>query len=83
MKNATKYAMVISCCVSIMFISFNVFAQADNHNASSQVVNELKTLLDNKRPDLKNSLIRLINASAKDKKSYWYKQNSLEKFYKY
>ena len=83
MKNVTKYAIVISCCVSIMFIRFNVFAQTDNKNASSPVVNELKTLLDNKRPDLKNSLIKLINASAKDKRSYWYKHNSLDEFYKF
>ena len=66
-----------------MFIGFNVFAQTDNNNTSSPVVNELKTLLDNKRPDLKNSLIKLINASAKDKKSYWHKHNSLEEFYKF
>jgi phosphatidylserine decarboxylase len=66
-----------------MFISFNVSAQRDNNNASSPVVNELKTLLDNKRPDLKNSLIKLINAGAKDKRSYWYKHNSLEEFYKF
>ena len=83
MKNKTKYAIVILCSVSIMFISFNVFAQTDNNNASSPVVNELKTLLDNKRPDLKNSVIKLINASAKDKKSYWYKHNSLEEFYRF
>jgi phosphatidylserine decarboxylase len=66
-----------------MFISFNVFAQTDNNNVSSQVVNELKILLDNKRPGLKNALIKLINASAKDKKSYWHKHNSLEEFYKF
>ncbi len=66
-----------------MFMSVHVFAQTDSNNASSQVVNELKTLLDNKRPDLKNSLIKLINASAKDKKSYWYKHNSLDEFYKF
>ena len=83
MKNATKYAIVISCCVSILFISFNVLARTDHNNMVSPVVNELKTLLDNKRPDLKNSLIKLINASAKDKKSYWYKHNSLEEFYKF
>ena len=83
MKNATKYAMVISCCASIMFTGFNVSAQTDNKNASSPVVNELKSLLDNKRPDLKNSLIKLIDASAKSKKSYWHKHNSLEEFYKF
>ena len=83
MKNATKYGIVISCCVSIMFISLNVFAQTNNNNASSPVVNELKTLLDDKRPDLKNSLLKLINASAKGKKSYWYKHNSLEEFYRF
>jgi phosphatidylserine decarboxylase len=80
-KSTIKYAIVIPCCVSIMLISFNVFAQTANNNASSPVVNELKTLLDNKRPDLKNSLTKLINGSAKDKKSYWYKHNSLEEFY--
>ncbi|MHB8771997.1 MAG: phosphatidylserine decarboxylase [Syntrophales bacterium] len=83
MKDATKYVMVILCCVSIMCIRFTVFAQTDNSKASSPVVKELKTLLDNKRPDLKNSLIKLINASAKDKKSYWYKHNSLEDFYQF
>ena len=83
MKNAMKYAMVISCCASIMFIGFNVSAQTDNKNAPSPVVNELKSLLDNKRPDLKNSLIKLIDASAKSKKSYWHKHNSLEEFYKF
>jgi len=80
-KNATKYAMAISCCVSIMLIGSSVLAQTDNKNASSPVVNELKTLLDNKRPDLKNSLIRLIDDSAKDRKSYWHMHNSLEEFY--
>ena len=83
MKNAAKHAIVISCCASIMFISFNVSAQTDKNNASSPVVNELKTLLDNTRPDLKNSLIKLIDASAKSKKSYWYKHNNLEEFYKF
>lgn len=83
MKNATKYAIVISCCLSIMFIRFNVFAQTDSSKASSPVVNELKTLLDNKRPDLKKSLIKLIDASSKDKRSYWHKHNSLEEFYKF
>ncbi len=81
--NATKYAIMISCCVSIMFTGVHVFAQPDNKNTSSPVVNELRTLLDNKRPDLKNSLVRLINAAAKDKKSYWHKHNSLEEFYKF
>jgi phosphatidylserine decarboxylase len=80
-KNAIKYAMAISCCVSIMLIGSSVLAQTENHNASSPVVNELKALLDNKRPDLKNSLIRLIDDSAKDGKSYWHKHNSLEEFY--
>jgi phosphatidylserine decarboxylase len=83
MKKPTKYAIVISCCVSILFISFNVLARTDNNNTFSPVVNELKTLLDNKRPDLKNSLIKLINASAKEKQSYWHKHNSLEEFYKF
>ncbi len=83
MKNALRYAIVISFFVSIMLIDFNVFAQTDNRNASSPVVNELKNLLDNKRPDLKQSLIKLINASAKSKQSYWYKHNSLEEFYKF
>jgi phosphatidylserine decarboxylase len=82
-KNAAKYAIVMSCCAAIMIISFSVFAQTKSNNASSPVVNELKTLLDNKRPDLKNSLIKLINASAEDKKSYWYKHNSLEEFYRF
>lgn len=83
MKNAIKCAIVTSCCVSIMCISVNVSAQTDSNNSSSPVINELKDLLDNKRPDLKNSLIKLINASAKDKKSYWHNHNSLEEFYKF
>lgn len=83
MKNATRYAIVILCCVSIMLISVTVFAQTDGNNASSPAVNELKNLLDNKRPDLKNSLIKLINASVKSKQSYWYKHNSLDEFYKF
>ena len=83
MKDAIKYAIVISCCASIVFAGFNVFAQTDNNNSLSPIVNELKTLLDNKRPDLKNALIKLIDASAKDKRSYWYKHNSLEEFYKF
>jgi phosphatidylserine decarboxylase len=83
MMKPTKYAIVISCCVSILLISFNVLARADHNNTLSPVVNELKTLLDHKRPDLKNSLIKLINASAKEKKSYWHKHNSLEEFYKF
>jgi len=82
-KNATRYATAISCCVSIMLISFNVFAQTDNNNTSSPIVNELKTLFDHKRPDLKNSLIKLINTSANSKQSYWYKHNSVEEFYKF
>jgi phosphatidylserine decarboxylase len=82
-KTAIRYAIVISCCVSMMFIGVNAFAQTDDNDASSSVVNELKTLLDNKRPDLKNTLIKLINASAKSKQSYWYKHNSLEEFYKF
>jgi phosphatidylserine decarboxylase len=80
-KNAIKFAIVISCCVSIIFTRFNVFAKTDSNHASSPVVNELKALLDNKRPDLKNSLTKLINTSAKDKKSYWYNRNSLKEFY--
>ncbi len=67
----------------MIWISSSVVAQADTHRASSPVVNELRTLLDNKRPDLKNSLVRLIHASAKDKKSYWHKRNSLEEFYQF
>jgi phosphatidylserine decarboxylase len=82
-KNVPRYAMVISCYLSIMFLSFNVCAHADTDNPSSPVVNELKTLLDNKRPDLKNSLLKLLNAGAKDKKSYWYKHNSLAEFYRF
>ncbi len=82
MKNAAKYAMVISCWAA-MFMSCNVFAQTAENNAPSPVVNELKALLDNKRPDLKNSLITLINASAKNKASYWHRHNSLEEFYKF
>jgi phosphatidylserine decarboxylase len=82
-KNATRYATAISCCASIMLISFNVFAQTDNNNTSSPIVNELKTLFDHKRPDLKNSLIKLINTSANSKQSYWYKHNSVEEFYKF
>jgi phosphatidylserine decarboxylase len=61
----------------------NAFAQKEKHHASSPVVNELKILLDKKRPDLKHSLIRLINNSARDKKSYWHHRNSLEDFYKF
>lgn len=80
MKDATKYAMAISCRISMMLIGSSVLAQ-DDKNASSPVVNELKALLDDKRPDLKNSLIRLIDDSAKDKKSYWHKHNNLEAFY--
>jgi phosphatidylserine decarboxylase len=67
----------------MVFAGFNVFAQTDDRRALSPVVNELKTLLDDKRPDLKNSLIKLIEASAKDKKSYWHKRNSLDDFYRF
>ncbi len=65
----------------MLLIGSNVFAQTDGKDASSPVVNELRALLDNKRPDLKNSLMRLIDAGAKDRKSYWHKHNSLEEFY--
>ena len=82
-KRATRCTMLISCCVSIIFASVNVFAQTNNRNAPSPVVQELRTLLENKRPDLKNSLIKLINAGANDKKSYWYTHNSLEEFYEF
>ncbi len=83
MKEATKGGIAIACCVSIVLLCGNVAAQGDNKNASSPVVNELRTLLDKKRPDLKNSLIKLINSSAKDKKSYWHNRNSLEDFYRF
>ncbi len=83
MKNAAKYAMVISCWVSIMLVGSDAFAQTAADDRSSPVVNELRTLLDNKRPDLKNSLTRLIDAGAKDKKSYWNRHNSLEEFYRF
>lgn len=83
MKNATRETIVISCCVVILFIGFDVFAQTGDNNKSSPIVNELKALLDNRRGDLKNSLINLINASARSKSSYWHKHNSLEEFYKF
>ena len=74
---------MISCCVSLLCASGNAFAQAGNNSISSPVVQELKTLLDNRRPDLKKSLIMLINASAKDRTSYWHRHNSLEEFYRF
>jgi phosphatidylserine decarboxylase len=82
-KKTALCAIVISCCVSMMFTSGNVLAQRDNNHASSSVVQELKTLLDSKRPDLKHSLKKLISASAKEKTSYWHTHNSLEEFYKF
>jgi phosphatidylserine decarboxylase len=66
-----------------MFTGFSVSAQTDSNNTSSPVVNQLKTLLDDKRPDLKSSLIKLINVSAMNNKSYWHDHNSLEEFYKF
>ncbi|MHB8907670.1 MAG: phosphatidylserine decarboxylase [Syntrophales bacterium] len=81
MKQATRCVMVASCCAAIIFASVNVFAQTNNRSASSPVVQELRALLDSKRPDLKNSLLKLITAGANDKKSYWHRHNSLEEFY--
>jgi hypothetical protein len=75
--------MVISCCVSILFAGGNVLAQTDGNHASSPFVQELRTLLDTKRPDLKNSLIKLIDASAKDKTSYRHAHDGLEEFYRF
>ena len=83
MKHAAKYALAISCCIPVMLISLNLFAQAADDKASSPVVNELRALLDNRRPDLKKSLIQLIDDSAKDKNSYWHRHNSLEAFYRF
>jgi phosphatidylserine decarboxylase len=71
---------MISCCVFILWANGDAFAQTGN-NALSPVVQDLKALLDNRRPDLKNSMIMLINASAGDRMSYWHKHNSLEEFY--
>jgi len=82
-KKAARYAIVISCCASMVFAGFDVFAKTDDRRALSPVVNELKTLLDDKRPDLKNSLMKLIDAGAKDKNSYWHERNSLDDFYRF
>ena len=81
MKNTTRGAIVIFFCVSMISAGIGVPAQAGSSRPPSPVVNELRTLLDDKRPDLKNSLIKLIAAAAKDKRSYWHKRNSLEEFY--
>ena len=82
-KIRAPYAMAIACCVSVLFAGVNVFAQTNVKNAPSPVVQELKILLDEKRPDLKHSLTQLIGASAKDKTSYWHRHNSLEEFYRF
>ena len=83
MRKAGPYAVVISlCCLFILCTGVNGFAQRDGVSPLSPVVQELKTLLDN-RPDLKKSLIQLIDASAKDKRSYWHKRNSLEAFFRF
>ncbi len=81
MKNAANFVIAILCCASIMCIDVDVFAQSNT--AASPAVDELKALLDNKRPDLKHALLKLIDASAKDKNSYWHKRNSLEEFYRF
>jgi len=77
------YAMAVACCISTLFADGNVLAQKEGSRATSPVVQELKTLLDSKRPDLKDSLIKLINAGAKDKTSYWHRHGSLEEFYRF
>ncbi len=75
--------MAIACCISILFAGGDVLAQTGGNHASSPVVQELRTLLDDKRPDLKNSLTKLIDTGAKDKTSYWHRHNSLEEFYRF
>lgn len=82
-KRTALCTLAVSCCVSIILADTDAFAQKKGSRVPSPVVEELKTLLDEKRPDLKSSLIKLIDASAKDKKSYWHRHNSLEEFYRF
>ena len=81
MRKAERYAVMISCFMVLLCTS--AFAQTGRNTTSSPVVRELKDLLDNKRPDLKNSLKMLIDESAKDKMSYWHRHNNLEEFYRF
>jgi len=82
-RKAAPYAIVILCGVALLCASGSASAQAGKNSMPSPIVQELKTLLDHKRPDLKQSLIMLIDASAKDKTSYWHRHNSLEEFYRF
>lgn len=75
--------MAIACCISVLFAGGRVLAQTGGGHAPSPVVQELKTLLDEKRPDLKHTLTQLIDTGAKDKTSYWHRHNSLEEFYRF
>lgn len=75
--------MVIACCVSILLAGGSVLAQTGGGPAPSPVVQELKALLESKRPDLKHTLTQLISTGAKDKTSYWHRHSSLEEFYRF